>query len=193
MLYSTKHVTLTVTATFNWCQRQKLRLQVEYWVIVFHSGPALKQWTLLSLINVPGRETQLGLVYYICASICDQYYITKYKFENKCYGWCQDVDCNSHWNGKQARQASSMLTKMWSLTDNTDNRNTSTDIIFTCIHSRNARGCEYGRRETLVQCCYNAGPSSSMAAWVWCLVAAYRVHVYSPWWWLLDLPHFPNQ
>ena len=28
------------------------------------------------------------------------------------------------------------------------------------IHSRNARGCEYGRRETLVQCCSNAGPSS---------------------------------
>ena len=32
---------------------------------MFHSGPALKQCTLLSLINVPGRETQLGLVYYI--------------------------------------------------------------------------------------------------------------------------------
>ena len=41
-----------------------------------HSGPALKQCTLLSLINVLGRETQLGLVYHTCASICDQYYIT---------------------------------------------------------------------------------------------------------------------
>ena len=30
--------------------------------------------------------------------------------------------------------------------------------------------CEYGRRETLSQCCSNAGPPSSMAASVWRLV-----------------------
>ena len=33
-------------------------------------------------------------------------------------------------NGKQARSASSMLTR---IEDNTDNARTSTDIIFTCI------------------------------------------------------------
>ena len=54
------------------------------------------------------------------------------------------------------------------------------NLTITCIHSRNALGCEYGRRETLVQCCSNAGPSSSIAASVWRLVAAYRAHVYSP-------------
>ena len=57
-------------------------------------------------------------------------------------------------NGKQARQASSMLTK--NKVKQTTHK-TSTDIIFTCIHC-NARGCEYGRCETLVQCCSNAGP-----------------------------------
>ena len=44
-----------------------------------------------------------------------------------------------------------------------------------------ARGCEYGWRETLVRCCSNSGPSSSMAASAWHLVAAYPVYVYSQW------------
>ena len=35
--------------------------------------------------------------------------------------------------------------------------------VFT-LRQCNARGCEYGRRETLVQCCCNTGPPSLMAA-----------------------------
>ena len=34
-------------------------------------------------------------------------------------------------------------------------------------------------RETLVRCCSNYGPSSSMAASAWRLVAAYPAYVYS--------------
>ena len=72
-------------------------------------------------------------------------------------------------NGKQARSASSMLTR---IEDNTDYARTSTEYylhVYT-LRDCNARDCEYGRRETLLQCCFNAGPSSSMAASVWRLV-----------------------
>ena len=51
-------------------------------------------------------------------------------------------------------------------------------ILSSCVYTLrhcNACGCEYGRRETMVQCCSNAGPLSSMAASVWRLVAAYPV------------------
>ena len=50
--------------------------------------------------------------------------------------------------------------------------------VYTLRHS-NARGCEYGRCETLVQCCSNAGPPSSMPALAWRLVAASPVYVFS--------------
>ena len=40
-------------------------------------------------------------------------------------------------------------------------------VYYTLRHC-NARDCEYGRRETLVRCFSNYGPSSSSA---WCLVA----------------------
>ena len=70
-------------------------------------------------------------------------------------------------NGKQARSASSMLNRIAQILSS----HTSTDIIFTCIlRDCNARDCEYGRRETLLHCCFNAGPSLSMAASVWRLV-----------------------
>ena len=73
------------------------------------------------------------------------------------------------------------------ITDNTDSTSTSTDLqilssrVYTLRHC-NACGCEYGRHEMSVQCCSNAGPTSSMAASVWHLVAVYPVYVYSPWW-----------
>ena len=58
---------------------------------------------------------------------------------------------------------------------------TSTDIIFPCIaytlRQCDACGCEYRRRETLVQCCSNVGPPSSMATSVWRLVASYPAYV----------------
>ena len=59
---------------------------------------------------------------------------------------------------------------------------TSTDIIFTCMRHCNARGCECGRYETLVQCCSNAGPPSSMGASVRLLLTACAdpIYVYSP-------------
>ena len=105
-----------------------------------------------------------------------------------------DVHCilNAILNGKQTRRASSMLTKIGV---KQDNARTSTDIIFTCITVRhcNARGCEYGRRETLVRCCSNYGPSSSMAASAWRLVAAYPFTFILI---LIDcytLPYFSNQ
>ena len=50
--------------------------------------------------------------------------------------------------------------------------------VYTLRHC-NARGCEYGRRETLVQCCSYAGPPSSMLASAWRLAAAYPVYVNS--------------
>ena len=50
--------------------------------------------------------------------------------------------------------------------------------VFT-LRQCNARGCEYGRRETLVQCCCNTGPPSLMPASAWRLVVAYPVYVYS--------------
>ena len=53
-----------------------------------------------------------------------------------------------------------MLTR---IEDNTNYARTSTDIIFQCIETV-MHVTEYGRRETLLQCCFNAGPSSSMAA-----------------------------
>ena len=91
-----------------------------------------------------------------------------------------DVHCilNAKFNGKQASRASSMLTKI----DNITNAHTSTDYYFHVYYTLrhcNACGCEYGRRETLVRCCSNSGPSSSMAASAWHLVAAYPVYVYS--------------
>ena len=55
-------------------------------------------------------------------------------------------------------------------------------ILSSCVYTLrhcNARGCENGRREMLVQCYSNAGPASSMAASAWRLVAAYPVYVYS--------------
>ena len=48
-----------------------------------------------------------------------------------------------------------------------DNARPNTDIIFACIDTLrhcNARGCEYGRRDTSVQCCSNAGSPSSVGA-----------------------------
>ena len=78
-------------------------------------------------------------------------------------------------NGKQARQASSMLTKIEvKQTIPTRLAQILSSRVYTMRHC-NARGCEYGRRKTMVQCCSNAGPPSSMAASVWHLVAAYPV------------------
>ena len=89
-----------------------------------------------------------------------------------------DVDCIliEIFNGKQARQVSSMLTKIevkqtiWTthaLAQILSSR------VYTLRHC-NERGCEYDQRETTVQCCSNAGPPLSMAA------SAYPVEVYSP-------------
>ena len=66
--------------------------------------------------------------------------------------------------GKQARQASSMLTKI-EVKQTIPTR--LAQILSSCVYTLRyckAHGCEYGRRETMVQCCSNAGPSSSMAA-----------------------------
>ena len=84
-------------------------------------------------------------------------------------------------NGKQARRASSMLTKIevkQTIRTTHALAQTLSSRVYTLRHC-NARGCEYGRRETLVQCCSNAGPPSSMPASAWRLVAAYPVYVYS--------------
>ena len=51
--------------------------------------------------------------------------------------------------------------------------------VFYVDQDCNACGCEYGRRETLVRCCSNYGPLSSMAASAWRVVAAFPVYVYS--------------
>ena len=91
-----------------------------------------------------------------------------------------DVHCilNAIFNGKQTRWASSMLTKI--RVKLYDNARTSTDIhVYDTLRHCIARGCEYGQRQTLVRCCSNYGPSSSMAASAWRLVATYPFYVYS--------------
>ena len=67
-------------------------------------------------------------------------------------------------NGKQVRQSFSMLTKI-----EVKQTIRTTHALAQILSSRaytlnhwNARGCEYGRREKLVQCCSNAWPLSSM-------------------------------
>ena len=96
-----------------------------------------------------------------------------------------EVHCilNAIFNGKQMRLASSMLTKIG--VEQTIRTTHALAQILSRLHVYytlrhcNARGCEYGRRETLVRCCSNYGPSSSIAASVWHLVAAYPVYIYS--------------
>ena len=72
-----------------------------------------------------------------------------------------DVQCIliEIFNGKQARRASSMLTKI-EVKQTIRTTHTLAQILFSCVYTLrhcNARGCEYGQRETLVQCCSNAG------------------------------------
>ena len=78
-------------------------------------------------------------------------------------------------NGKQARRASSMLTKIevkQTIRTTHALAQTLSSRVYTLRHC-NARDCEYGRRETLVQCCSNAGPPSSMPASAWRPVYVY--------------------
>ena len=75
------------------------------------------------------------------------------------------------------------------------------DIIFryTLLRHCNARGCEYGRRETLVQCCSNAGLHRRQ--WrhrfcVWYYASGGVVPRLRSFHMLIDyytLSHFPNQ
>ena len=84
-------------------------------------------------------------------------------------------------NGEQARRASSMLTKI-EVKQTIRTTHALAQILSSRLYTLrhcNARGCEYGRREMLVECCSNAGPPSSVPASPWRLVAAYPVYVYS--------------
>ena len=84
-------------------------------------------------------------------------------------------------NGKQARRPSSMLTKIevkQTIWTTHPLAQILSPHVYTLRHC-NSRGCEYGRREKLVQCCSNDGLLSSMPASAWRLVAAYPVYVYS--------------
>ena len=90
-----------------------------------------------------------------------------------------DVHCilNAIFNGKHTRLVSSMLTKI-EVKQTIRTTHALAKILSSHVYIPrhcNARGCEYGRRETLVQCCSNAGPSSLMAASAWHLEAAYPV------------------
>ena len=90
-----------------------------------------------------------------------------YTWLNKNLKTNMDVHCilNAIFNGKQTRRASSMLTKIGVKqtipTTHTLAQILSSHVYYTLRHC-NAR--EYSRRETLVRCCSNYGPSSSMAA-----------------------------
>ena len=95
-----------------------------------------------------------------------------------------DVHCilNAIFYGTQTRRASSMLTKI-GVKQTIGIRHALAvhryylHVYYTLKHG-NARGCEYGQRETLVRCCSNYGPLSSMVASAWRVVAAYPVYVY---------------
>ena len=78
-----------------------------------------------------------------------------------------DVHCNLNaiFNGKQTRQASSMLTKIG---------------VKQTIRSTHTLAQILSSRVLHSECCSNYGPSSSMAASAWRLMAAYPVYVYSP-------------
>ena len=54
--------------------------------------------------------------------------------------------------------------------DTLPNKNLKTSSRVYTLRHCNALGCEYGRRETLVQCCSNAGPPSSKVILLFSLI-----------------------
>ena len=86
---------------------------------------------------------------------------------------------NAIFNGKQTRRASSRLTNIGiKQTIRTTRAHWHRYYLNVYYTLRHCNACEYGRRVTLVRCCFNYGPSSSMTASAWRLVAAYSVNVY---------------